>query len=231
MSCIAKKEMTRGFTLLEVLISVSIFALVVSSVYGAYRATFRTVSGAEGQATASAAARVILERISDDLTVIATDSDGLLQGKRGDVGEGRADSLSCVAFAHLPFSRTEKKGGRATLVYNAEENESGRINIYRSDILVRPGTVSEETGRGELLGKDLLSFHLSYVAADGSESEEWDTGSEENTGDPAGGANKIVLPVLIRIELLVATSPDDETGIYFRTAVALPVRVDEPSES
>jgi general secretion pathway protein J len=221
----------QGFTLLEVLISISIFALVVSSVYGAYRVTFQTVSSTEGQATAGAAARVMLERISEDLAMIATDSDGVLQGKRGDVGEGRADEFSCVAFAHLPFSRAEKKGGRANLVYSAEENESGRIDLYRSDSAIRPGEATEEAGRGELLARDLLSFQLTYVAADGSESDAWDSGPDESAGSPADRTNNIALPVLIRIELLVATSPEDEKGIYFRTAVALPVRADEPSES
>ncbi|SHO50891.1 PulJ/GspJ family protein [Desulfopila aestuarii] len=230
MSVMAKGEQPRGFTLLEVLISISVFALVVSSVYGAYRVTFQTVSGSEGQATAGAAARVILERISEDLTVIATDSDGSLQGKRGDVGEHRADGFSCVAFAHLPFSRTEKRGGRAALTYSTEENESGRIDLYRLDSPVRPGEVQEDTGRGEILGKNLLSFHVSYVGADGSESEEWTSGSEEDEGGSAGETKNIMLPVLIRVEILVPTSQDDETGIYFRTAVALPVRGDEPSE-
>lgn len=216
---------------MEVLIAISIFALVVSSVYGAYRATFKTVSGSEEQAAADAAARVILERISEDLASIATDNDGLVEGNRGDVGKNRADSITCIAFAHLPFARAEKRGGRAKIVYSAEENESGRIDLYRSDSLVRPGKVSEETEQGEILGKDLLSFHVSYIAADGSESEEWNSGQDGAAENSGSGKNTNVLPVLIRVELVVATSPDDETGIYFRTAVALPVRAVEPSES
>lgn len=223
-------QRANGFTLLEVLISIALFSLVVSSVYGAYRATFQTVNGSERQAVASAAARVILERISADLVVIATDQDSFLEGKRGDIDGRRADGLSCVSYAHVSFSRTEKSGGRTALVYTAKENESGLIDLYRLDSPIRPGEESEENVRGEILGKDLLSFQLTYISGDGEESDEWNSSSGE--GEPANEntEEKIQLPVLVRVEIMLASSPDDETGTIFRTAVALPIQPEKDTE-
>lgn len=100
-----------GFTLLEVLISIALFALVISSVYGAYRATFATVHTTERQTVSGAAARVILERITADLEAVATDTSSSLLGKSGDVAGFRADSMSCVALAHVSFTRAERSGG------------------------------------------------------------------------------------------------------------------------
>lgn len=209
-----------GFTLLEVLISIGIFAIVVSSVYGAYQATFKTVQATESQATLAASARVILERVSEDLAAISTDANGFLQGRQGAVGSRRADSLSCMSFAHLVLNRTERSAGRALLRYSVEETDPDRIDLYRADLPVTPGTdAADETEKGELLGRGLQEFRITYVTADGIEHEEWDSGQDGTGGQETA---EIKLPVLVRIEIRLAESPESEEGTVFRTAVALP---------
>lgn len=210
-----------GFTLMELLISIAIFAVVISSVYGAYRVTFQTVSSAEKQSLADVAGRIILERISDDLAVLAIDDDGLLKGQRGDGPDGRADSLECIAYAHLDFSREEKSGGRARIGYRVVENENGHLDLYRSDTLALPGDDEGAARRGELLARDLLSFQLTYVTGDGTETEEWNSRPEGET--PEGGPQGIDLPALIRVEIVLTESAEDKAGIYLRTSVAPPV--------
>ena len=213
-----------GFTLLEVLISIGLFAIVISSVYGAYQATFTTVQATESQVIQAAAARVILERISEDLAAISTDESGFLQGRQGMVGDSRADSLSCMSFAHLAFNRADRQLGRTILKYSVEETDSNRIDLYRSDLPVTPGTEGEtetDTELGELLGTGLQEFRLTYVTADGTEHEEWDS-SQDGTGAGGQETGPLSLPVLIRIEIRLADSPDSEDGTTFRTAVALP---------
>ena len=62
-----------GFTLLEILLAVFILTLVVSAVFGAFRGTFKVVNDTEAQEEIYAAARVALERISEDLASVYAD--------------------------------------------------------------------------------------------------------------------------------------------------------------
>lgn len=211
-----------GFTLIELLIAISIFAVVISSVYGAYRATFQTVNSTEAQVRLETSARVILERIGDDLETIALDRQGKLVGIRGDVGGKRGDSLEVVAYAHLPFDRGQAAGGRTTLTYTAKENDEGLIDLYRKDRPRIPGEEEEDPAGGELLGRGLLEFSLSYVDDQGGESEEWRTDEPNFFASGAQQSQAIRLPVLIRVTIRLASDPEDETGTLFRTAVALP---------
>lgn len=220
-----------GFTLLEVLISIAIFAIVISSVYGAYKATFQTVGGTERQVTLAAAARVILERISDDLASLTIGDNGYLRGSRGDINGLRADSFSCISAAHIVFHRLGKAGGQAVLTYSVEETESGLFNLYRSDVPYVPDIQDEEqTEKGELLGRGLSEFRVSYVTADGSEVDNWSSGLEGSEDEGEGGEAVMSIPVLIRLQISFAESPDSDEYTVFRTAVALPQIPDNNSE-
>ena len=57
----------RAFTLLEVLIAMSIFAVVLSMLYMAYTGTFRNIEETESQADLYQMARIVLERMTEDL--------------------------------------------------------------------------------------------------------------------------------------------------------------------
>jgi len=219
-----------GFTLLEVLISISIFAVVISSVYAAYRATFTTVNATERQASYAAAARVILERISEDLESLSIEEDSYLRGKRGDIDGRRADSLTCIAFAHQVFQRSARPGGRTVLQYSLQQTESGLMDLYRSDVPVAPpgggtagGTITGEADAGELLGRGLQEFRITYVTADGQERDEWDSSGDEYVAQTGGTGATLALPALIRLQVRFADSAESEDSTIFRTAVALPV--------
>lgn len=223
------KQAESGFTLIELLTSIFIFALVISSVYGAYRATFTTVNGTESRVALASAARVILERITDDLESLYIGEDGYIQGEKGDIGGHRADGLSCTSSAHLVFSRSELMAGVTVLKYTTEEEESGLLTLYRSDVPVLPGVTSgDDDEKGVLLGKGLQAFQLTYVSADGNESEEWDS-EPEGSGSGGSGEKKINLPAIVRVEIRFADSPESEDSTVFRTAVAMPVQLVEDS--
>jgi len=210
-----------GFTLLEVLIAISIFAVVVSAVYGAYRTTFDTIASSERQVATASAARVILERMSADLESISTAEDGYLRGKRGEVDGRRADILSCVSLAHVVFSRKAPPVKRAALSYTITETESGLFDLYRADVPMTPQTngATGDTAQAEILGKGLLELRITYVTADGQEVDEWDSAV---TGTTAGNVT-MKLPVMIRLQISFGDAEKGETDAIFRTAVALPV--------
>ena len=51
----------RGFTLLEILMAISIFAIVVSLAYGSYRSTFRIIDQTESQTKIYNQARITMD--------------------------------------------------------------------------------------------------------------------------------------------------------------------------
>lgn len=213
-----------GFTLLELLISIAIFAVVISSVYGAYRATFHTISGTDEHVLRAAAARVILERVTEDLEALYTGEDGFFEGENDQLGEGRADRLKFLSSAHLVFSREQTPAARAVIRYEGRESESGGFDLIRIDTPQLPGQQDDEEdqAQGEVLGKGLLSFSLSYYTREGEQSEDWQSNGSF-AGEEASGENQVLeLPALVRVEISFSGNAENSQPTRYRTSVALP---------
>lgn len=217
-------EQERGFTLVELLVAIFIFALVVSSVYGAYRATFRIVHGSEFHLATSRNASIAVERITDDLSSIVSNRGGALRGERHDLYGTRGDSLVFVSSAHLVLSKTDTLNGYTLIAYSVERDEKGGLlNLYRSDTVVLPGGESEEKDlRKEILVQGLKEVSFSYVDEDGKQTDDW----QSDKGLPKVGEDEqpaeVLLPALVYLKLTFAESIDSQGETVFTTAVALP---------
>jgi len=219
------KNTEGGFTLVELLFAIFIFAIVISSVYGSYSATFRIVHGAESQIKIAHTARFVLERISEDLGSLVIGPDGDLLGEAHDYSGGRGDSLSFVSSAHIALSKKDDLAGNALIQYSTEpDTESGLLNLYRSDSVFMPGIdASADEVEKHLLCEGLLEISFTYIDEEGRENDEWQ--SSENGADGDDAAQKdILLPILIYVELKFAESIDSEKQDVFKTAVAIPKR-------
>ena len=218
-----------GFTLLEVLVAIAIFAIVISTVYAAYRATFFNVGGAEQQLAATDGARVVLQRFSDDLQSLYAQPGGYLRGASDEIDDQRADSLSFTSVAHLVFSPDDPRSGLTVIRYHLEKDEnSGYLRLYRSDTPERPGETGNagEADGGEVLGEGIKEFRITYLGTDGSELDRWDSKSQGRTAQ-SGQAEKEKLPVmpaLIKVELQMVAGPNGDQQVNFSTAIA-PLRI------
>lgn len=210
-----------GFTLLELLLAIFIFTIVISSVYGAYRATFRITNSTESQAEYYNMARIALERITGDLESSYAGNGGLLRGERKEGDTGGADQLTFTSTSHLIFSRKEQPAGYAMIRYSTEKDEeSGLQRLYRADKAYRPGdTQAIDDEQGFLLCDSLAEVRFAYFDADGNENDEWR--SDEDGGLRAGGAASGKFPAMIKITLRFAESDETEERTVFTTAVAL----------
>lgn len=217
----------KGFTLIELLIAIFIFAIVISSVYGAYRATFHIVQGSEYQLNISNKARIVVERLTEDLGSIVTGPGGVFQGERHKYADSRGDSLSFVSLAHLVLRKTDMHTGRSLIQYQSElDQETGLLNLYRSETVFLPGSgvdveTDDENGQRHLICQGLLEFRFTYLDRDGNESEEWqvDEVMPSSQDNPPGESP---FPTLVLIELKFAKSVDSDRSTVFKTAVALP---------
>lgn len=217
----------KGFTLIELLIAIFIFAIVISSVYGAYRATFHIVQGSGYQLDIANRARIVIERLSEDLGSIVAGPDGVFHGERHKYADSRGDSLSFVSSAHLVLRKTDMYSGHALIQYQSElDQETGLLNLYRSDTVLLPGNetvvgTDNENGQRHLICQGLAEFRFTYLDRDGNESEEWqmDAVVPPGQGSPP---EESPFPSLVFIELKFAKSVDSDSITVFKTAVALP---------
>lgn len=213
----------RGFTLVELLFAIFIFAIVISSVYGSYRATFHIVNGSESQLDMSHRARVALERMSEDLHSIVAGPGGVLRGETNEYSGVRGDNLSFVSSAHLLLKKSDTHSGHALIEYSVEADEGGNfLNLYRSDTLLLPGIDSEgDEPQRHLLCRGLQGLRFTYVNEEGTETDEWQ--SDEGAAANEDGEQELpLLPHLIYVDLSFAESNESESKTVFKTAIALP---------
>ena len=213
----------RGFTLVELLIAIFIFAIVISSVYGSYRATFHIVHGSEYQLKVANSARVVVERLAEDLGSIVMGPGGVFRGETHKYSDSIGDSLSFVSSAHLVLRKTDTLSGHALIQYLPElDLDTGLLNLYRSDVVLLPGA-----GRGggdiqkHLICRGLQEFRLTYIEQDGNETEEWQVEEVLPAGEDADSEESL-FPALVHVELKFSESVESEGTVVFKTAFALP---------
>ncbi len=213
----------RGFTLVEILIAIFIFAIVISSVYGSYRATFHIVHVSEHQIEIANSARVVMERFAEDLGSIVTGPGELFNGERHDFSGARGDSLSFISLAHLVLRKTDVLAGPALIEYQVESGEeSGLLDLYRLDGIVLPGVeLGEKDLKKYLICRGLQEFRITYLDSDGNESENWQV-DEVTSGNGGTTLKGALIPSLVSVELKFAGSQDSDSSTVFKTVVALP---------
>lgn len=217
---------SNGFTLLEILVAISIFAVILSVIFASYTGTFRIIEELESQSEIYEMARIAIGRIQEDLEsacLYKTDEAsepgraGQFVGEDKEVSGRDADTLRFLSMAHLDLDKEGETGGRAEIGYYLKENEEANgLVLYRTDTPEFEEAPEEETG-GLILCEGLYSINFTYYNADGEKFEAWDT--EEKTF-------KDTLPVMVLLELYFVDKSYPEEPLRFETGIALPVAGD-----
>jgi len=214
-----------GFTLLEILIAIFIFALIVSAVFTAYRGTLNIIDETESQEDIYQMARIALERITGDLesaylpeTTQSPEADqtrsALFQGEKKYMEDLRCGELRFLSLAHLTFSDEKSLAEPAEIAYyGATGTDENVFDLYRSDTLRTRERPESGTG-GLLLCKGLSSIDFIYYDAEGESHENWDS-------DEGPSKGKLPSRVSILIEFPNRTTP--ERPFRFMTGVAIPM--------
>ena len=213
----------QGFTLVELLLAIFIFAIVISAVYGSYRATFQITKGSEYQTEVAQQAGFVLERIAEDLGSLVLGKEGYLLGEEHEYSGARGDSLTFLANAHIALSKNAIPAGHAIIRYSVGQNDrSGLLTLYRSDTLPLPGVeFRTEEVSSNVFCEGLREVRFNYHDLRGNMVNEWRS-TENTTGGGNLGENGRVFPVLVEVELHFAESATSEQTTVFKTAVALP---------
>lgn len=214
---VAATTLCRGFTLVEVLIAVFIFALVMVSVYGAYRSTFAVVDGSQHEVMLADRGGFILSRLGDDLESLILGKDCYLRGEEHSFAGARNDSIAFLSSAQIILGKSDVLHGRLLITYTAEpDDRSGLLHLYRAETEILPGV---KLGAGPshkyLLASGLKEVRFTYYGEDGSVATNW-----ENTGNGSEqGQATSVLPVRVGVELSFPKKTAEGKMQIFKAAV------------
>jgi prepilin-type N-terminal cleavage/methylation domain-containing protein len=227
-----------GFTLLEILVAIALFAAVAAMLYPAYIGTIKNIDTVESYADIYRMSRIAIERISEDLASADppdTQHDSELAKSQAFVGKDaslesrNADELSFLSERHISFREPQttaeseelqtslianQRLGRGLIKYSVEqvEGEDGFI-LYRSDIS-ELGDQSADKAEKYVLCEGLYGINFTFQDANGESYDNWDSTSDALKGK---------LPVLVSVELEFINPEDPESPIKFDTAISIPL--------
>jgi len=219
---------TKGFTLLELLVAIVIFAVVLSTIYASSTGTFRLVDETESQAEMYSMARIAMERMLEDLQSLyvsgrpsagiseeGTESPYQFIGTDEEIDGRSADSLRFISRAQVEFSGQEQDHGAAEITYYVRESDGGEdFVLYRAEraLFEVPSALTEEIG-GLVLCEGLLSVDFTYHGEDDEVRESWDSSSEGLKGE---------VPRRVTLSLRFFDELHPNLPLTFMTSVVLP---------
>jgi general secretion pathway protein J len=168
---------TRGFTLLEVIISVAILAVILTIVYNAFNSSMKAFSAMETQGDAYAQARVVLNRICGEIGSAYWSADNRNTGLIGadDEEDGLpSDSLHFTSCSHFRWAKDSRESELCEIGYYLEKDaETEESFLFRREDWNVDGTL-DEGGRPLELAEGADGLNFRYY--DGQEwADDWDS--------------------------------------------------------
>jgi len=194
-------EDMKGFTLLEVLVSMAILVIIMAALYSAYTTNVEAIQIARQNGEVHQTARIVLDRMTKDLQSalmqVSIPSDKIklgLVGEDHEIDGRRADRMDFTTVTHLPLTEKGPASDLCEIGYLVEEDSEDKVLVLlrRDD----PSVDEDFTKGGSLqeMARNVLEFSLTYQDSRGEESDKWNT----LEGMPASG-----LPVLIKVRLVL----------------------------
>ncbi|MCM8764141.1 MAG: type II secretion system protein GspJ [Candidatus Omnitrophica bacterium] len=211
-----------GMTLMEIMIAISILAIIATMIWTSFAQTTRNRQFIERSLDRYHQVTVAFEKITSDLSM-AHISRNIYQGEKksvstepGFIGKNEdPDRLDFTTFSHIRRYLDSKEGDRCEVGYRVEEdkNHPGKFNLIRRE----SATVDEDPlrgGKSSILVEDVTAFDIEYYDPLMDKWEkDWDT--TQATGKPGR------LPLQIRIYLKI----NDENGKEVKFATQLPLDI------
>ncbi len=204
----------KGFTLVEILVAITILAVVLSTIYVSFISTMRIVKSLEYGDEIYYMARITLERMVLDLQSACKERDSYEFVTQPDpTGKLPFKGVSFLSRAHLDFTGSIDSLSVAQISYELEgDADSGGFSITRRDVLRQgQGTVG---GEGHLLCRRLQFINIRFYDSNGREYTQWDSRSGAELQ-----RNKVPASIFIELNFI---NPDDGANPYkFMTRMLL----------
>jgi general secretion pathway protein J len=196
-----------GFTLLEVIVAMSIMALIAALTFGSIQGALASRDWLEQADETNQIARIAMDRIRRDLALAyLTDSTSAINTYRTIfvAKDDSPDKLWFTSLSHKRLYRDARESDQTEITYWTEEDpttEDAFVLLRRE--AARIDSEPEKDGVIQPLAYKVKAFELRYLDATTSEwSEEWDT---------TGTIQTERLPRAVQVNLtLLAADPEDE---------------------
>ncbi len=219
-----RRQAAAGFTLMEILVSITILAIVVTTALASFNAVFSTTEVLDESANLYEMANTCVRRMALDLKSIQimqrplykppefdqpADPYRLVASTEDTAGTGFAQNLRFTSRAHVALENSPREG-IAEIIYYLQPADDGHLALKRADNLY-PYPAFEKKGSDPVLCKYVKSLSFKFFDTEGNEFDVWDSDSDE-----FGYAT----PKAITLKLELAMKTEVHT---FETMVSLPI--------
>jgi type II secretion system protein J len=192
----------RGFTLLEVLVSVAILAIIMAAVYSAYTTNVEAIQMARENGQVQQTARIVLDRMTKDLQSAISElrgpSDKIRLGLIGKTEERegkRLDRIDFTTLAHLVLDDQGPSTDLCEVGYRVvEDSEQKDVLVLMRRDEGSPDEDFTEGGNVQEMARNVVEFKITYEDAQGEELDRWNV-------EDSGGSSP--LPTLIKVRLVL----------------------------
>lgn len=219
-----------GFTLIEILISIFIFAIVITTVFGSYSFVLSSSETVDKAISSYEMGRNCLNRMIVDLESIYVclppaysppDFDDFpdtyrIAGNISDIDGTNFSRLRFTSLAHVPI-KYEPQGKISEIVYYVQAGNENDFVLKRANNMCS-NKPFEEKKSDPVLCENVKSLTFIYYDQEGTEYENWDSDLEQFGHET---------PVAISIKLKIGNDSDFQ---LFETMVAIPVYREKTSE-
>ena len=210
-----------GFTLLEIMVAIFIFAVVITTVFGSFRAVFSSADAVGGDVKTFATARTCLGRMATDLAALKVTHHPRYEtpefndppdpyrvvGDATDLSGTPFGRLRFASLAHLALNRDPRKGV-CRIVYYVHPKDDDTLVLRRADHLY-PFPEFEESGDDPILCDHIQAIEFGYLDADGEINDSWDSDATDTD---------YATPRAVEVRLTVGTQDRSRT---FTTRIPL----------
>lgn len=216
----------RGLTLVEVLVSVAILAMIATLIYGTFDGLSRAKKGEAQRGDRARQARAALDRIAREMqsTYLSMHNPGvpILQTRVTAYMARNGspyDRVDFTAFAHLRTEREAKESDQAEIGYFAlpDPDKDGKTDLVRRE-QTPPDMDPQRGGIVSVLCEDIESFDVRFFEpVTGQWIENWD--STQVTGQQ----NRI--PLEVKVTIVLKNVP---SGVQTTYVTKFPLPMQQP---
>ncbi|MBW2688290.1 MAG: prepilin-type N-terminal cleavage/methylation domain-containing protein [Deltaproteobacteria bacterium] len=207
--------MRRGFTLLEIMLAVSVLALVGTMIYGGFSQTALNKARIEKDVEQSRVVHMALERMVRELTMafVSRVVETAFIGK----DNGRDDRIDFTSFSHRRLYRDARESDQNEISYFVTEHpDDPDVQVLARREQNRIDDDPRRGGKSQILVENVEEFNLEYFDPLLSDwVQTW------NTEDVLAQPNR--LPTQVRIRLAITNPRRRGEALAFGTRVMIPL--------